>query len=56
MTTTITLARHKPAPTATPVAAITQIEAAVVRPSTVLLSRRCRITPDPMNPMPATIP
>ena len=35
MMTTIKLARHSPAPTATPVAAMTQIEAAVVSPSTV---------------------
>ena len=51
-----TAARHRPAPAATPVAATTQMDAAVVRPCTLAPSRRCRIAPPPMKPMPATIP
>src|SRR5690625_2637776 len=42
-----------PAPAAIPTAAVTQILAAVVRPTTML--RRVKITPAPRNPIPLTI-
>ena len=42
-----------PAPHAMPSAAVSQTEAAVVRPRT--MSRRMKITPPPMKPMPETI-
>ena len=38
------------------IAAVTQIAAAVVRPCTLLLVGRCKITPAPMKPTPVITP
>ena len=47
-----TASTGSPAPQAMPSAAVSQTEAAVVRPRT--MSRRMKITPPPMNPIPDT--
>ena len=48
-----TASSGSPAPAAAPTAAVTQTDAAVVRPCTE--SRRTKISPAPRNPMPVTI-
>ena len=48
-----TASSGSPAPAADPIAAVTQIAAAVVRPRTE--SRRTKISPAPRNPTPVTI-
>ena len=45
---------QKPMPTRMPIAAVTQMEAAVVRPRTVRPS--LKITPAPRKPMPVMMP
>ena len=55
-TTAISAVRQSPRPAATPTADTTQIDAAVVRPSTRRSDSRRRITPPPMKPTPATMP